>query len=105
VRGLEEEYESRETNENVDQPLKPRHRAKNEVDYVPVAACEAANTDEPPVEAADNEEPPSDFVQCLHIMMREKYDAYYTARPAARAKYDSFRIERGEADDGVLISN
>ncbi len=58
-------HETGESNENVDETLKPAYAAKNEIDNIPVASVceETSEPDKPPVNGTDEHEPPA---QCCH---------------------------------------
>lgn len=53
---VENKSEGRETDEHIDEVLKPHPRAKKEIYDVPVSAHIAADSNETPVEATDDDE-------------------------------------------------
>jgi len=63
---LNKRPDSRETHKYVDDPLNLRPAAQEHVDDFPIATGEHAKADEPPLKTADDEEDPSDNVQCFH---------------------------------------
>ena len=63
---FEDKDERRDADENVDEILKPRQRAENEIHDVPVATQPIAEPGETPIESADDEENECCFMQCFH---------------------------------------
>ena len=66
----DEKQDARETDENVDDPFDRRPRTQDEIDDIPVASGESAETHQAPVEGADDDENERDHVKCFHIDLR-----------------------------------
>ena len=64
----EDDVEGRQTDEDVDQAFEPSYGSEDEVNHVPVAAAEPfAETDESPVETANDEKYEGGYMCCFHV--------------------------------------
>jgi hypothetical protein len=68
----EKKKERRKTDEDVDNPLDRRPCSEDHVHYVPVAADKTSDTDEPPIQSANDEENKGDDVYYFHSLIQSR---------------------------------
>ena len=64
---FEENNESRNTDEQIDEILKPGPLSEDEIHHIPVASHPIAECNETPVKGTDYHKDERRFVQCFHV--------------------------------------